>query len=343
MFKAGWLSGVVLLLAADSQGEEPAAPAPLIFEKRGVYYFESAIPCPLAGVGTRAPNACNRVALDDDHTRVTVDQRAHRIVITNTHTYKEDSIIADVQLLGKGSTVDGVASPVAVHLKIQKERDASKAQVHSHSTTREDIATAEFDPFEVAVSNGKLESVVMTPENGLKAIREPTLMSRLASMAVEVRDNLADGKGKPPKTGLVLSDISIGLGGSAAAKLVLQARLSSLTADAPRFTAAQMLKRGDWELRLTALSSLLPKSVVQREMVLAGLQDLPSLQGVRENGLKKGESLVFVMKDGKGMVGVNQATTEVPGALDMARSFMEFSFIGSILAHQADVPRPAVK
>lgn len=76
---------------------------------------------------------------------------------------------------------------------------------------------------------------------------------------------------------------------------------------------------------------LAAKDVLARELFLFGLGDLPILEGVRKDGLKRGESLVFGMKDGNGTITVGAATAPIPDAIDTARAFLEMSFVGAIL------------
>jgi hypothetical protein len=66
--------GVALaaLLAAPlawGQGEPPNSKR--LFNKRGVYFFKGPQLCPLAGLGSRGDYKSNRLALDDDRSRVT--------------------------------------------------------------------------------------------------------------------------------------------------------------------------------------------------------------------------------------------------------------------------------
>ncbi len=116
------------------------------YHGRGVYYFDGPVRSPLAGTGTRGAYATNRVALDDDHTTVSVDTDASRIVFANTHRYSTATIIGDLVLLGSGRNQAGDDVPFAIHLKIEKRGDAFKAQVHPHPTSRDKLSALRFAP-----------------------------------------------------------------------------------------------------------------------------------------------------------------------------------------------------
>lgn len=303
---------------------------------RGVYYFAGAAPCPLAGIGTRGPNACNRVALDDDHSRVVIDRGAHRIVFTNSQSYPSKRVIADVEFVSSGATKAGDRVPIAVHLKIEKKGGTFKARAHAHPTIHEDVVSADFEPYQVVVSDGTTETTVLDHETTVQTALKPDVAARLANALVEVKNNLGGhlAAAKPS----ILADISIGLGLGKLSKMVMRAQLiatsGALAADG-QARLAKLINSGEWELRLTALSSLIPQDVLQRELFLCGLDGLTVLDGLKRDSLKKGESLVFGMKDGKSMVTFGKDSQELPNAADVARAFLEFSFVGAILEHQA--------
>jgi hypothetical protein len=320
---------------------EPATTAPLT--KRGAYTFDGSVRCPLAGIGARGPNACNRVALDDDHSRVVIgaigsfEGAFRRIVLTNTEVYAKKTVIADVLSLAMGVTKTGQRLPIGVHLKIEKKGTKFEAHVHAHSIVHDDIVSAQVEPLEVVLSDGQKETTVLTAETARKAVLDPGAMAKLARIFVEVRDNLDGGAAKSPG---VLSDISIGLGLGRLSKMVLRVQLESRSG-VPRTAGAarlvEMFKSGAWDVRLTSLSSLLPKDVLVRELFLFGLDDLSVLEGIKKDGLAPGAPIVFGMNAGEGSVQVGAASQKIPGAVDKARAFLEFSFLGAILEHQAEL------
>src|SRR5262245_32262567 len=138
---------VVALTAAGAAADDIER-----LEGRGVYYVRGHVRCPLAGVGTRAADASNRIALDDDASQVTVDHAAHRIVFRNTRAYARRTIVGDVLLLGDGTTKTEGRVPFGVHLKIEKSGERFHTSVHPHPTTRAAVVDADLEPFEVFVA-----------------------------------------------------------------------------------------------------------------------------------------------------------------------------------------------
>jgi hypothetical protein len=54
-----------------------------------------------------------------------------------------------------------------------------------------------------------------------------------------------------------------------------------------------------------------------------------------EERLAKGKAVVFSMRGGKGRVSYGADSVDLPNAVDHARAFLEFSFLGAILQHRA--------
>jgi hypothetical protein len=61
---------------------------------------------------------------------------------------------------------------------------------------------------------------------------------------------------------------------------------------------------------------------------------LPAVQSVIRNGLRKDESLVIGYRDGQGFIGVGEATNAIAAPADVARAYLEFNFVGGLLARQ---------
>lgn len=326
-----WLALVVTTFLAASA---TAAPAPETFQGRGVYYFDGKIVCPLAGIGMRGPHASNRVALDDGNSKVVIDRGGQRIFLTNTQIYPHQQVIADFLFLGTGVTKAGQRAPIAIHLKVEKKGKTFHFHVHAHPTSHDDPAELEIEPFQVLLSDGVKETMAMTPADAIQTARAPGLAARVASIFVSVTDNLNGHivSGHP----VLLSDISV----TVLAKTVMRATLTSFRDVPPaagKGRLAEMFQAGEWELRLTATSSMIPKDVLRRELFVLGLEDLSIVQRVGRDGLKKGESLLFQMKDGKGTLSFGKDSQELPDAVDRARTFLEYCFLGAILEHQAEL------
>lgn len=315
---------------------------PVVFRSRGVHYFAGSFRCPLAGAGTRGANDCNRVALDDDHSTVTIDPAARRIVVTNTHQYSRKQDTGELLFLANASTDKGEKAPVAVHLQLSKWGNRFFPVVHLHPTVRDKMVSADLEPFEVVAANGSTQEVVLNQAKALNAIRNPDVTARLAKILVDVRDNLEGVKQDPAQPEFRLADISVGLGSAPMAKMMMRAQLVSLDgANRPIIVARsipEMFRRGSWELRLTALSSLIPKEEFQRDLFVMGLDRMPLFQGVMKYGLRKGETMRFRLVNGEGTAGVGNQTASMPRAVDVSRDYMEFHWLGSILARQITHP-----
>jgi hypothetical protein len=61
---------------------------------------------------------------------------------------------------------------------------------------------------------------------------------------------------------------------------------------------------------------------------------VPALARVASEGLRRGDALRFRLSDGRGTVSLGGASADVPRALDVARAYLEFDFIGAILARE---------
>ena len=303
---------------------------------RGVYYLETGQQCPLPGVGARAANACLRVALDDDATSVEIDRAAHRILFRNQQRYPDRRMIGDVLLLGWGRSAAGERTPVAVHLFVRKKGDAFEAKPHAHAVLRERPRSIDLDPYRVMLSDGTHDSEALTPESARRAIENPGLAARLAGELVQVRDNLRKrhagaGGGDDHR----IADVTVALGLGPASSDVARAQLV-LTGGGRPAGVPDLLRGVDWELRIEALSRFVPKEVLARDLFLYGIEDLPMLQAVKRDGISKGESLVFSVHGSKGRLSYKGQSAELPRAADSARAFLEFSFLGAVLEHQAE-------
>jgi len=305
---------------------------------RGVYYVTGRVRCPLAGVGTRAADASNRVALDDDASTVTIDRDAHRLVLTNARTYPARTLVGDVLLLGIGTTASEGRVPFGVHVKIEKDGRRFRTSVHPHPTTRAPVSAVELEPFDVLVSDGRTETRVLAPADAEKAIREPELTARLANLLLQVEDHTAGKTIAPDAAGARLVDLTIGYG---APRMNLKlARVEVLSLDPEnaalvrRGALAEMLARGAWELRISPTVVGLPKSEFERDLFLFGVDDVAVLAPLKTRGLRRGETLVIGYRDGQGFIGIGDQRAPIAHAADVARAYLEFHLVGGIVARQ---------
>ena len=325
------------LVAAGSPAALAAEDAIETFHGRGVSYFAGSIRCPLAGVGTRDAKASNRIVLDDEHSTVTVDRTRRRITFRNTRRYLWRKVVGDVLFLGVGTAGGGERSPFGIHVKVSKWGRRMTASVHPHPTTRDRIARAEFDRYEVMLDDGDGLRVGIVPEKAERTILEPAFASRVANYLLQVRDRLAGKTLQPDRAGARLVDLSIGFGVPALALGVARVELRSLdSANAPlirRGALTEMLTSGSWQLRLHARTPIL-KTEFDRDLFLFGLDDIEMLSPLKWRGLLPGEDLIIGYDQGRGFVEFRGERAEIPNPADVARAYLEFHLLGGIVARQ---------
>jgi hypothetical protein len=305
------------------------------FDKRGVYFFEGPNRSPLAGLGDRPANHSNRIVLDDGRSSVTWDAHGRKLVFTNTYPYPDETLIGGVMLLGSGFTAQGATVPIGVHLRIFKEENTFEPIVHAHVTVRQAVKQADFLPLQVVLDNGVKRTVALTKTIGLRSVREPFDQSTLAKViGLKGVDNLEGQTVDTAKPGAAIADGSVALGHGFFSKMILNARLISL--DGSKVLEAgeplsKVFEQGGYELRLTALSSLLPQEMFARDLFLLGLDRIPILQTAKKNGLQDGQTLVFTFRDGKGTVSLAGKSADVPNPAEKVRRYLEFDFLGAIM------------
>jgi hypothetical protein len=59
-----------------------------------------------------------------------------------------------------------------VHLKIHKTLNEFRSSIHSHPTVRDELVTAEFEPFEIVLDNGEKQITALTEAQAIEAVRE---------------------------------------------------------------------------------------------------------------------------------------------------------------------------
>ncbi len=310
-----------------------AEPTAQSFHGRGVHRFDAAT-CPLAEIGS-FKQGCNRVALDDDSSVVEIDPAAHSIVFRNDQSYPSKKIVGDVLIMGTALTEAGAIVPVAVHVVVKKKGNKFVAKPHSHVVTRESLKQVDVGGYTITLDDGKKRTVAVTPAAARDAILDPGLAAKLAEAFIEIHDNLETSK--LPKKHDAVADITIAIGLGKAAKDVVRAQLLAGGDQVTPKSAGELFGRGNWEVRMTALSSLVPKDVVRRELFLYGLEAVPALKPIMEDGLRKGQSLVFSMKQGKANAALDDTSAPIEGGVDVARAFLEQSFIGAILEHKTQL------
>jgi hypothetical protein len=334
---AVWIGGA----AGSGWSEEPSAstpPAVRDYHGRGIYYIEGSVRSPLGALGERSAFATNRLVLDDAHSRVTVDRANHRIVFRNEHVYRLNDLVGGLLLIGRGTTLSRREVPVAVHLKIHKTGNHFRVRLHPHPTVREKIASAIFEPFEVVLANGESESPALTHEQAVEAVRDPELTARLAEVFMQVTDHLEGVDPSVETAGVPLVDLSFGFGSEELnMKLARVTLLSNSAANAQLIregSLAGMLEQGDWEFRVDSFSPYVPRWYFERDFFLFGIEDLPAVAPLSRRGLRRGETLVVGLRDGVGYIGVGDVRSEIPDPVEVARAYLEFHFVGGVVAQQ---------
>lgn len=314
-------------------------PEPEIIRRRGVHYLGGRVRCPLAGVGGRPDDHCIRLVLDDDVTTVTVDRARRRIEIHNAASYAGRAVVADLTLLADGITPSGTPSPFALHLKVFKLGTRWSTDFHRHLRRQERMLDATYDDFEVTVTDGVSREVLLDRPRTQAMVRKPTLGHRIIKAFMAMRDHALTARQDLDRPGFAVVDFEMGFGRPPLAWMLVRARLISLCPArelAGTRSPAELLARGDWRLELTALSERWLPEVVKRDLVLFGLDDIPLLAAVRARGLRTGQTLSFHLVDGRGEVGLDGASAPLPGALDVARSYLEFHMLGGLLAEHTE-------
>jgi len=316
-----------------------ASMQPEIYRGRGVHYLGGRVRCPLAGVGERPDTHCIRLVLDDDATTVTVDRGRRRIEIHNPASYADRAIVADLTLLADGVTRSRAPAPFALHLKVMKTGARWSTDFHRHLRRQERMSDAVFDDYEVAVTDGTRREVLLDRDRALAMVRRPTLGHRVIKAFMAMRDHAVTARQDLDRPGFAVVDFEMGFGVPPLAMMLVRARLVSLRPArelAGARSAAELLTRGAWRLELTALSERWLPEVVQRDLVLFGLDGIPLLADVRARGLRAGQTLSFHFAGGVGEVALDGRTAPLPAAVDVARSYLEFHMLGGLLAEHAE-------
>jgi hypothetical protein len=95
-----------------------------------------------------------------------------------------------------------------------------------------------------------------------------------------------------------------------------------------------MLEHGDWEFRVDSMSPCIPHWEFERDFFLFGIEHLPAVEQIARRGLLRGETLVVGYRDGRGYVGVGDRRSEIPTPGEVARAYLEFHFVGGVVARQ---------
>jgi len=240
--------------------------------------------------------------------------------------------------LAEGRTASRDVSPIGLHLKVMKRGRRISVDFHRHLRTsgQGPFIDAVFEPFDVFVGDMR----VHTPEATVRTVCRPAFALRLvkALMATKDRADLPRGR---------VVDLCVGFAPFGIEYMVARATLSSLDERNEALLAggslARILGEGAWEMRLTALTERgwLP-DVVKRDLFLFGLDEVPLLARVKNRGLAQGETMWFRFEPGRGTVGLDERSADLPNAVDVARAYLEFHMLGGLLSERV-LARPAAQ
>lgn len=310
------------------------------YNARGIYFFPGRITCPLAGVGSRGEDESNRLVLDDGDTTVEIDRDAGAITVRNDKAYAKKTTVADLMFLADGFASDGSRSPFSIHLKVQKTGHTYGVDLHRHLRNQTAIVRADYEPFVVTAYDGASSVILLDRARTDALISKPSLALRIVKALMAMSDNLDGVTQDPSKPGYRIADLSVGFGALGLNYMMARAQLVSLDPSnkelIERGNVPDMLRDGAWEMRLTALSEKWLPEVVQRDLFLYGLDEIPLLREVRERGLKKGQTLAFRLRKDGGELALDGETSPLPGAHDVARAYIEFHMLGGLLAEAAE-------
>lgn len=290
---------------------------------RGVFHFANTAGCPLPSI-----EACNRIALDDEHGRARLDQAGRRVELSNEQSYAQETVIGDLLLQGSALAENGQRVPVSLHLLVSKKGQQWSSSIHAHAPVKGDMREVQLDAYQVSAAVAGQQQVLLTPEQALAALTSPSRTARLAKQFVQIRDNRVEAA----KT--EYADITVALG---LEKAALPAVRASLYVQGGHTQLDKALQGGTWSLELEALRSHLPQQVIERDLFLFGLDRQPLLQVLKAEGFPKHGKLLIGARNGEGYLSYQGQRVDLPRAGEVARAFLQESFIGLVLTGQQSV------
>lgn len=293
-----------------------------------IEYIPGCVRCPLAGVGARAANASNRLVVDPD-TDVTIANGT--ITLRDDRPRANKTPIADLVWLAEGPDAAGRRVPFTIHLEITKLGSQVSIDLHTHEPqplVRRDFV---YEPLEVAIGD-----IVIDAKRVAAAVARVPLARRAGAALMTTRDHLAGVVQDPAVPGYRVIDRSIGIGAFGRGAMLVRSRLVSLAAtNAPLIaqgSLVEMLRHGAWELAIEALTERMLPEIMARDLVLFGLDDVPLLRDVCAGQLRRGQVFSFRVTPDGGEVRIDDRHAVLPGALDIARAYLEFNMLGGMLA-----------
>ncbi len=321
---------------SDPTGPTTTAPALAPLELRaGIYHFDGKVRCPFAGVGSRGAFASNRIVVGGDAV-VTVDLARNHVRIKDDRAYDAMTVLADLTFLADGVTRDGRRLPFALHLKVGKQGREVSLDFHRHLRTGDKLVDADLEVYDVDVDDGATVTRVLDRAKAIALITHPPFKHKLikALMAMHAKRLPRPGAG----AGFTMADLTMGFGLSRLGMMLVRAELTSLVTPATLrgLTMPQLLERGGFEVKITALSDRWLPEVIKRDLYLFGLDHVPLLAPLRDRGLTKDQTFGFRVDGARTEVTLDGQVAPLEGARDVARAYLEFHMLGGLLAQHAE-------
>ena len=295
-------------------------------------FLPGRVVCPLAGLGARAANASNRLVVDEPAT-ASVD--GSTITLADDRDCAPKTVIADLVWLAEGVRGDGARVPFTIHLEVTKTGHAWAIDLHTHEPPDLPRAQVVFEPYEVVAVDRGVRTVLVDGKKLGRAAGHVPLKRRLSAALATSRDHLAGVAQDRGAAGYRVIDRSLGIGVLGRGLMLIRARLTALEAPPPPGPLPEMLRAGTWELSLEALTERWLPELVQRDLVLFGVADVPLLAPLAEGKLRAGQVLAFRFGPDGGEVRLDGATAPLPAAHDLAREYLEFHMLGGMIADAA--------
>jgi hypothetical protein len=348
-----------------------ASPLASTFRGPHIAFLPGRVTCPLAGVGSRAANASNRLVVDDPATRVTIDgatnaatpnARVPNAEATNagaTITLEDDrdcppkSVIADFVWLAEGP------APFTIHLEVFKSGHTWSIDLHTHEPAPlADRRAARYEPFTIVAIDNSRREVLVDRTTLARAVEHVPLARRLSSKLMTTRDHRAEqvkvhargigGGGIDGGEGIgrVLFDRSIGIGAFGRGSFLVRVRLAQITASradasmiggASISVATSMSKGGLASMLASGDWELSIEALTERYLPEIVARDL-RLYGLADVALL-GELAAGRLRKGQTLafrttdeVRLDDRIAPLPNARDLARTYIEFHMLGGIIA-----------
>ncbi|CAN5918104.1 hypothetical protein BH11MYX2_BH11MYX2_19700 [soil metagenome] len=238
--------------------------------------------------------------------------------------------------LAQGLDGAGRATPFTIHAEITKTGHAFAIDIHTHEPAKLPRAKVVYEPFSIVAVDGRGRTVLLDANQLASVAGHNPLLRRLSGALTTTKNHLAGVRQDPAALGYRVVDTSIGIGAVGVGVMLVRARITSLaTSNAAVIARADLgerLRDGSWELSVEALTERWLPELIQRDLVLFGLDGVPLLAPVARGGLRVGQTLGFRTLAGAGEIRLDTATAPLDGALDVARAYLEFHMLGGIIA-----------